>query len=311
MKILFLNHSKAKCGVYEIGKRIYSLLDKSVIDAEYHEIPTSDPSVYTALMENGPDIVFYNYYPSTMPYVNKQMLGNFAKTKHIGIIHDPLFPEFIEMYNRMFTAWIIHDDTNPIVSKNKFTTIRPIRRYSRKLPWSSDGAISIGTHGFSTCPWKMFDNIIKIVHDEFDEICINMNINEATFSEKQSPQLFDEWRKIIHKSGVHLNITNNYFETEEEVIDFLAQNTINIYFYQAHTPYLGVGGSADLAISAQSSLAVNATHMYRHIHSHLGFYEQYGNLRAFLNNAAKVREVYESWSPQRMTRDYKLILERI
>ena len=29
MSVIYINHSQSQCGVYEIGKRIYELLDKS------------------------------------------------------------------------------------------------------------------------------------------------------------------------------------------------------------------------------------------------------------------------------------------
>jgi hypothetical protein len=311
MKILLLNHQKSQCGVYEIGKRIHSLLDKSILDVKYFELPVYNNKTYIDLMElNQPDVVLYNYYNATLPYINKQLLKLFPKTKHIGIIHDPLSPDDINFYNYTFDAWIIHDDTNPIQSETKFTTIRPIRRYERTNDLNS-GILNIGSHGFSVSPWKMFDHMIDIIHHEFDEVIINMNITQATFGGKDDSDIFNSWRNKITKKNVKLNITNDYFDTEKEVIDFLSKNDLNMYFYNPHSPYIGVAGSADLAISSQSSLVVNSAYMYRHIHKHLDYYENHNNLTYFLNNKNKVKDLYELWNPRKMTEDYKKMIETI
>ena len=41
MSILYINHSKSQCGVYEIGKRIYDLLDKNILQFKYFENPVN------------------------------------------------------------------------------------------------------------------------------------------------------------------------------------------------------------------------------------------------------------------------------
>jgi hypothetical protein len=309
MKILFINHQKSQCGVYEIGKRIFELLDKNILDITYVE-SSSKEEYFQFIEQNKPDVILYNYYCSTLPYINREILSKFGKIKHIGIIHDPLKPSDIDFYNDTFDAWIIHDDTNPIVSSKKYTTIRPIRRYENKNS-KIDNVLNIGSHGFSVSPWKMFDVIIDIVHHEFDEVNINMNLTKATFGGKDETLIFESWKNKITKNNVKLNITNHYFETELDVIGFLSKNDLNVYFYNAPDIYVGVGGSADLAISSQKALAVNSTHMYRHLHDHLGYYEQCNSLKPFLNNCEKVKMLYNEWSPERMTSDYKNMIERI
>jgi hypothetical protein len=37
MDILYINHEKSQCGVYEIGKRIHKLLDPNIIQSLYVE----------------------------------------------------------------------------------------------------------------------------------------------------------------------------------------------------------------------------------------------------------------------------------
>lgn len=310
MDIIFINHQKSQCGVYEIGKRIFELFDKNILPVKYFETGVNDEKHFREIIENeNPKYVICNYYPDTLKYINKNLFDSYSNIKFVGIIHDLLHPHMIDFYNSLFDCWIIHDTTNPIVSKKKFTTIRPIRRFEKQ---SSDNKIlNLGSHGFGVSPWKMFDSIISKVHDEFDEVNINMNITQATFGGSDDNDKFQLWRSIIKKDKINLNITNTYFENEIDLIEFLSKNDMNIYFYNPHNEYVGVGGSADLAISSQTSLVVNGTHMYRHIHEYLGYYEQKNNLKEFLNNKNIVGQMYEDWNPHRMTIDYKKIIENL
>lgn len=307
-QIVFLNHKPSQCGVYEIGKRIHSLLTIGGVNSVYIEID-GEQEYRNSIEEHHPDYIIYNYFPGTMPFLNTQLIFNFDKCKHLAIIHDPLEPNFIKAIEQTFDAWIIHDDTNKINSHNKFLTVRPISRFARESPVSFD-KISIGSHGFNCSPWKMYDRVLKLINDSFNNIEINLNISQATFGHSQQLSQIEEWKKNVSKSDIRLNITNTYFKTELELIQFLAKNTMNIYFYDSsQSPYFGVGGSADLAISAQSSLCVNSTYMYRHIHKHLGFFEEYQNFDTFIKNADEVKKLYEEWSPQNMANGYIKMLE--
>jgi hypothetical protein len=310
MEIIFINHEKSQCGVYEIGKRIYELIDKDIINLKYFEVPVYGIENFRNILESEkPKYIIYNYYPHTLAFLSKKILNEYTNIKHVGIIHDPLDPHHIGLFDSLFDAWIIHDTTNTINSNKKFKTIRPIRRYDKLN--NNNEILNIGSHGFSVSPWKMFDKIIEQINNDFDVVKINMNITQATFGGINDINKFNSWRKIITKSNVILNITNNYYDSEYDVIDFLAKNDLNIYFYNAPSPYVGVGGSADLAISAQSNLVVNNTHMYRHIHEYLGYFEQGNNLNNFLNNKNIVKSMYDDWNPQVMTNDYKKMLESI
>jgi hypothetical protein len=156
----------------------------------------------------------------------------------------------------------------------------------------------------------MFGETISIVQKEFDEVNININIPKATFAtdEQNNFHQINQWQESITKSGVNLNITNEYFETETELIEFLNKNDMNIYFYNPPTPYVGVGGSADLAVAAQSSLVVNDTYMYRHFHESLGSYKEGSSIKKFIDNRNKVRSIYDEWSPEALAEDYKKML---
>jgi len=309
--ILFVNHEKTQCGVYEIGKRIYNILDKNILPMKYVEVPVWGLSEYLKEIEKTkPSYVIYNYYPSTMPFLKPSIMQFFPEIKHLGIIHDPLDPGFISFIESMFDAWIIHDRTNPIKSNKKFMAFRPIPRFEKKIK-KDDGRLKIGSHGFNTSPWKMFDTIIKLINLQFDEVDINMNIAKATFSNHDELSVIPSWSRLVTKKDIKLNITTDYLSTEAEVVEFLSKNTLNVYFYNPPSKTIGVGGSADLAVAAQSSLLVNNTYMYRHFHEKLGFYEQTNNMLSFINNRDLVKDLYTEWSPEAISLQYKEMLELV
>jgi hypothetical protein len=311
MKILFVNHHKSQCGIYELGNRIFGLIDQSILPSVYEEVNTLQ-EYHKAIGKHKPDAVVYNYYPATMPFLDAFTTNMLPKIKHFGIIHDPLDPGFLNGVNQIFDAWIIHDDTAPLNHPKKFRTVRPIPRFTRTTKIDYDN-ISIGTHGFPVSPWKMYDTMAEYINESFDNITINMNLTVATFGGtlKQAQATASKCQSKITKPGIKLNVTHDYIPGEQGMIDWLSKNTMNIYFYNpGSNPYVGVGASADLAIASQSSLVVNDSYMYRHINSRLGSGSN-GNIHEFLKNADTVKTIYEEWSPERMTNDYKNMIYKI
>jgi len=307
--IIFLNHKKSQCGVYEIGKRIFSLFDKKMVPCDYYEV--GDINEYLNLVETlKPNAIIYNYVDATMPWLNPSIAKNFTEIKHIGIIHDSF--NYIPFVEEIFDSWIVHDLTNITPSNKKFLTVRPIRRFERKNSVNLEN-ISIGSHGFPVSPWKMYDSMVEYINYALDNVTINLNLSVATFggSLEQVQQVANLCKSKVTKPNIILNITHDYFETEEELVNWLSNNTMNMYFYNDQVyNNLGVGGSADLAIASQSSLAVNGAYMYRHINSRLGICDK-ENIGEFLGNYSKVKELYDEWNPERMSQDYKNMLEKI
>jgi hypothetical protein len=312
MKILFINHKKCQCGVYEIGKRIFGLFNQDILPIVYEEVENQG-EFHFVVRTHKPDVILYNYYSLTLPFIDSLVTKLLPKIKHIAIVHDQLrFPYLAEIEN-IFDAWIIHDETNPIVSSKKFKTIRPIPRYTRTKEIDFDN-ISIGTNGIISSQWKMYDTIVEYINATFDNITINMNLTLGNALGKADPKTAiaeaDKCRAKVTKPGINLNITHDYLPTEMDVIEWLSKNTMNIYFFNPPILGVGVGGSPDLAIAAQSSLAVNDSYMLRHIHTKLGVCNK-NNISQFIHNSEQVKSLYNEWTPERMTNDYKKMIETI
>ena len=130
MKVLFINHKKSQCGIYELGNRIFQLIDQSILPSVYEETNTLS-EYHIAVAKHRPDVIIYNYYSVTLPFLNPTVTKLLGHIKHIAIIHDPLHPSHVMEIEDTFDNWIIHDDTNPLPNPKKFRTVRPIPRYTR------------------------------------------------------------------------------------------------------------------------------------------------------------------------------------
>ena len=68
-RILFVSHKKAQCGVYEFGKSITDVLQHSK-NYQFIRVECSSlDELQTAIAENAPAAIIYNYYPSVLPWV--------------------------------------------------------------------------------------------------------------------------------------------------------------------------------------------------------------------------------------------------
>ena len=94
-KILFVSHKKSQCGVYEFGKNITDVLERSKYYHFIHVECSSLSELHDAIAENSPDAIIYNYYPIVMPWLTKEIIPGFFKSNiasipipQISIIHE-------------------------------------------------------------------------------------------------------------------------------------------------------------------------------------------------------------------------------
>ncbi|MDP9172784.1 MAG: hypothetical protein M3O30_02820 [Planctomycetota bacterium] len=313
MKILFVNHKRKACGIYQIGHRIGDFVGASKrYPIIYVEVDTA-AGLAEAITTHQPRGIIYNFYPDTMPFIQADVTAEIAKRgiKQCVIIHDPMELKFIQVIESMFDAWIVHDETNPIYSAKKFMTCRPVPRAEPAPP---PERFTIGSHGFGVGPWKDFDGIVEAVNNEFDEAIIRFNIGLAAFGDEKG-EIAGKWlekcRRKITKPGIELKITHDFMETEQDLIRFLQGNTVNMYFHKEIGHVAGPAGSADLAISSRRALVVNDNYMYRHISMELGGYGLGDKLKDLYRNEKEVERLYRQWSPEKIVADYDRMLDSV
>lgn len=331
--ILFVSHKKAQCGVYEFGKNIFNILQGS---KRYQFIRVECASLVelqATIAEHVPAAIIYNYHPSVVPWLATKLgavlyRNNIASIPipQVGIIHEitqhvadtaiNYKKKFLLggrscLINSLFDFYIAPDPTlvlrNPIVYK----TGRLIPRYRNNFPISSEPII--GSFGFGT-PKKGFEKIVQLVQQEFDEALIRFNIPAADFGDKAGVNARDIAKKckaLIFKSGIKLSVTHDFLGNNA-MLDFLAQNTINVFLYE-NKNNRGLSSTVDNAMAVQRPIAVSDAVMFRHVLDvEPSICINKNNLKTIIQNGfAPLQKYYNEWTPENLLWEYERILSSV
>lgn len=268
MKILFLNHKKQQCGVYQYGLRLYDIIKNSV-DIEYIYKEIDCYNEYNAIDANTFNGIIYNYHQSTMPWLNK---NNIFKNKSICIPHesradffdivcDPN-PDIIETHNKYAIPRPLFENINEII-KNVVYGSTDNQKFIES--YANDNIPIFGSFGFAN---KGFDKIVKIINDNYDEAIIKFIIPIADFdpnSHNTNNDVNNACSLANKKKKIKLLISHNFF-SNEEILKFLKLNTLNIFLYD-YMDGRGISSAVDYALSVRKPLAISDSYMFRHIYS--------------------------------------------
>ncbi len=307
MKILFINHKRSQCGVYEFGRNIGLALKNSKYEFLYCECD-SISEFKAAVKANDPDLIIYNHHPATMPWLTSSVTRK-IKLPHIGIIHEVTQTVADQADNSVFDFHIAHDPTlllkNPLVFKAG--RLIPCYENSFELP----SVTTIGNFGFAGK--KGQKRIVEMVQDEFDEAIVRINIPFATFGDADGQMalvIADECRNVVTKPGIELDITHEFW-TEPQLLDFLAQNTINLFLYEYMDEQRGISGTPDIALAVQRPIGITRQSMFRHI---LGAkpsicVDDISIKEIIKNGIGPLKHFYEEWTEEMMCWEYERIVK--
>jgi hypothetical protein len=265
--ILFVSHSSKKCGIHEFGLNFKEALKNSqVYHVCYTECANSD-ELFTSIQQTNPSVIIYNYYPTTMPWMTREVKERYL-VPQLGFIHEFDQSNITDnIKESFFDSNICPDPSLQVESSGKcFVTGRLLAKYQNYTNLPS--VVTVGSFGFGF-PDKGFERLVETVQDEFDEAVININM---PFNDIVDPNgtnfalaTADTCRKILKKPGIKLNITHDYL-SKGEILDFLARNTINVFLYNSDKSQ-GISSVLDYAISAQRPIAISSAKMFRHVGS--------------------------------------------
>lgn len=283
--VLFVSHNKIQCGVYQYGKNIYNVIkDSTKFNFEWVEID-SLADLQSSVQKYNPDIIIYNYHPSTMPWLTGKVAPRVYKSNissfkgiQVGIIHEItqeiadgainyrnkyLFGKSNSLINKLFDFYIAADPTLLLKNPSVFKTGRLISSFVNeftppKLP-------TIGSYGFGTAN-KGFEKIITKVQHEFDEAVIRFNIPYAAFGDydgENALRIAQNCRSLVTKPGIKLEISHDFLEPKE-LLDFLAKNSINVFLYEDKAGR-GLSSAIDNALAVKRPICVSESTMFRHV----------------------------------------------
>jgi SAM-dependent methyltransferase len=307
-KVLFINHPEKECGVHQFGENVFSAIKNSG-KFEFLYVEAANSSQLLEAIDNyKPAAVVYNYYGSTMPWLNTKITRK-IKLPHIGILHEVTQDRVNHANKTLFDFHIAPDPTvlltNPIV----FKTGRLIPAFTDNV--APPAVTTIGSFGFGT-KGKGYTSIIELVQKEFDTAIIRFNIPFAKFgdAEGEGARAYAEaCKKMIYKPGIQLKVTHDFL-SQQEVLHFLSENTLNCFFYDENKNR-GISSVVDLALAVNKPLAISKSNMFRHITgTSPSICIEETTLKNIIQNGTKPLVGYKNeWTPENLQWDYERIVD--
>jgi len=308
--ILLISSKKEYDYIYQCGLNISEALQKSSrYSLVYAECSNPEELRYSVNAAN-PSAIIYNDYQATMPWLNKQITKQFHAPQ-LRIMQEVTQSEADKVTNEVFDFHLCPDpnlsENNPLV----FRTPRLIPPYIniKKIP----DIITIGGLGFGF-ENDGFEKLIEVVQQEFDRARIILNISALDNDMQLGLRALAtdyRCRKLIKKPGIKLTI-NHKFLSKPNLLNFLANNTINAFFYDTNKDR-GISSVIDYALAVQRPIAVTKYGMFRHIANAMPSIciENSTLMQIIKNDIVPLVPFYNDWSEANFIICYEKILDKV
>jgi hypothetical protein len=293
MNIFVVNHSVENCGVYQYGKRVGKILEKSKKNNFiYLELDTEE-EFRKQLSTYSPEIIIYNYLSGTMPWMNEilaQELREFGIVQML-LVHNVNYSTFFDYY--------LHQNPDYTDDNKNFAICRPLFDYDSNLIEDTD-VLKIGSFGFGFRV-KYFDEICRVVNEQLYDrnVEIRLHLTHSHFCENANDiqGIKQECLSRITSPNIKLTMTHDFL-TDIEMLDFLSQNDLNIFFYQDYPSYNGISSTIDYALSVKKPIAICKSRMFSHIMNvEPSICVEDNYLLDIINNGfSPLKEKYEKWT---------------
>jgi hypothetical protein len=288
--ILVLNNPAKKCGISQLGIRSYDLIKAASSHNVTYLGTNSVEELQDYIINNQVDALVANYFISTMSW-SDEFVKN-LKIPKVCIFHDAVstLKHCSEVYDAVVFVKPNFTERNNIVAG-----VRPIRRFEYKN--YSNETFTIGTHGLCVSPWKRYHEILTVCAKEYPKAKYKFNLVPAELGDingEITRSTAEYCMKIASMFKLDLEITHNFFESETDLIDWLAQNDLNIYLSVGNNDN-GPAASADLGISAQKPIVVNRDRMYEHFFPYISNYPDSTLVQLYEKNKTAVKDLYHLW----------------
>lgn len=298
--VLFVTHKNDQCGVYQHGTNTVNILiNKSKTYNYVHALCDNIQELNDYICQFQPIAIIYNYHPTVLGWITPLAYN----LPQLAIHHEPTMalPQGI-------TAVISQDPTIQ-ETPTLFSSGRFIFDYNNEYPIPSVPVI--GSFGFGL-PGKGFQRLTELILKEFDEAKVRFHIAYATFGDASGVMArakAEECRKMIYKKGISLEITHA-FKSVDQLIDWLAQNTLNAFLYDPF-PDRGISGPPDYALSARRPIALTKSYMFKHMWdaSPSIFVEDMTLKQIIANGLAPLQQFYDKWSERQLAETYDRIIK--
>lgn len=255
--VLFVNHKQQRCGIYQYGYRSGQILNSSKLYNFLYIEVESEIEFLNSVKENNPVVVIYNYYLTTMNWLDRSFIKRLPNIIHCGLYHEGNLSDQFD--------YLLFVDPTHIDTHNSFSIPRPL--FETNFSYSKPNIPIINSFGFGF-EHKGFEKIVKLVNEQFDEAIIRLHISSGFYADKDGARaagVADRCRNEMKKSNIQLTITHDFL-TDTEILNFLGKGTLNIFLYDKIYGFpCGVSSVIDYALSVEVPIAISDSNMFRHI----------------------------------------------
>jgi hypothetical protein len=295
IKVAIVSNPARKCGVSEFVQSLSRLLTgSSRLECSLLEFAENarGSDVLSGILEQKPDMIVYNWHPSTMPWLNEGILDSIAESLsgvvQAGISHD------VEPPFRQLCA-ILHPDPSFHESPRELAMLRPIPEFELADPLNG---LVIGSFGFGF-ENKGFERLVDAVNIEFDEALIRLHVPYSHYCDPDGSTarlIVDKCRKRC-KDNIHLEVTHEY-KTQKELVRWLSENSLNCFLYD-QLEGRGISSTIDFALAARRPIAITHSHMFRHLtqFSDEMVFPRFSLREILSKGLAPLRHFHEKWCP--------------
>uniref|UniRef100_A0A6C0K7P1 Glycosyltransferase n=1 Tax=viral metagenome TaxID=1070528 RepID=A0A6C0K7P1_9ZZZZ len=314
------SHDKTNtyCGVGIRGELTSNILT-SISSDKYNfirEFVDNNNDLDIVIQKHCPKIIIYNYHSGATPWLNDQSLRlKYNTIKHV-MIHYDLLQSHIDNFNPdNFVGFkYVISDNDTLITNNTSSFIVP-----RSTPFSDKIHIEnrvdiiprIGFQGFGL-GHKGIAKLAHQIQSEFDEAIFRLHMPYSYFCDRDGHEAktrVNEVRSIITKPGIRIEVSHDFL-SDEDIIKWLNENTVNCYFYD-YLPNSGIASSPDYAIAARRPIAINNSRMLVNLHNLSPSIEiEKTSLKEIINNGiTPLLPIYEKYKKENVVRRYEEICD--
>jgi hypothetical protein len=300
--VLMVNHRTESCGVYQYGKRLFSrALRSKRYEVNCIEVDSKWEFEHWVNQLN-PQIIMYNYYPSTMPWLDEGVIRQHRPRKQLCLFHEA------PVHHLGFDLVVHQEPNNPI--EGFINISRHIPEYTPYLPVPE--VPTFGSFGFGL-GGKGFDKLVDKVSAEYERAIVRLHIPYAAFGDSDghgARAWVSACRQRIHP-GIELDADHGFI-SEISLLDWLSQNTINCFFYDENYGR-GISGTADYALASGRPLAITRSWQFKHLWEvEPRVLIEGRTLQEMIDQGTKHLEVFKKmWGGTRVTDDFERIFDQV
>lgn len=293
MKGIFYNSKKSTCSIHETGVMCFHVLKKSSL----YELEYSEEEV----MRYDVDFVVFNYHHNVCRWINPSLLQQFKGLTFTIVTEVSLYTLDLAPHTSMiFDHYLILDPTIKETS-TMHAFPRPLLDCSTPV-YPNNNRVVIGSFGLPTFGKKWGDIVQKTI-DEYglsEDVLIRFNVPRGThvpgfIHDSVMNEIQEAGKKVDGFPNIKFELTTHNFQTQQEMVDWCAQNTINVFLYDRHH-VSGLSAVTDQAILAERPLLVSSHATFRHIHKYLPNSSQIGIKEAIKTTREGVLRMKKDWS---------------